>query len=159
MPKEITGASTKDTLRLWLRMLSLTNMVERRLRQNLRTGYDVTLPRFDVMAALYDNEPEGSSMGEISRRCMVTKGNVTGIVERLEREGLIDRRQRPEDRRSHVVRLTDAGREAFEAMASDLEGWVASMFSGLDEEEVEQLAELLGKAKRSVRSINGEEEV
>lgn len=157
MSGEITSVSTKDTLRLWLRMLSLTNMVEGRLRRNLRTDYEVTLPRFDVMAALYD-KPEGSSMGEIARRLLVTNGNVTSIVERLEKEELIHRQQRPEDRRSHVVRLTASGREAFEAMATDLEGWVASMFSGLEAAEVEQLAGLLGKAKRSVRSTNGEEE-
>lgn len=158
MPGEITAASTKDTLRLWLRMLSLTNMVEARLRRNLRTDYDVTLPRFDVMAALHD-KPEGSSMGEIARRLLVTNGNITAIVERLEKEGLVYRRQRLEDRRSHVVRLTGAGREAFETMATDLEGWVASMLSALDEAEVEQLAELLGKAKRSVRNTGGEERV
>jgi DNA-binding MarR family transcriptional regulator len=158
VPGEITAASTKDTLRLWLRMLSLTNMVEARLRRNLRTAYDATLPRFDVMAALHD-KPEGSSMGEIARRLLVTNGNITAIVERLEKEGLVHRRQRPEDRRSHVVRLTGAGREAFEAMATDLQGWVASMLSGLDEVEVEQLAELLGKAKRSVRNTSGEERV
>lgn len=158
MPKEIIGVSTKDTLRLWLRMLSLTNMVEGRLRQNLRTGYGVTLPRFDVMAALHD-KPEGSSMGEIAQRLLVTKGNVTAIVEPLEKEGLVHRQQRPEDRRSHIVRLTGAGRGAFETMARDLEGWIASMLSGLDEEEVEQLAQLLGKAKQSIRSTNGEERV
>jgi DNA-binding MarR family transcriptional regulator len=158
VPGEITAAPTKDTLRLWLRMLSLTNMVEARLRRNLRTAYDVTLPRFDVMAALHDR-PEGSSMGEIARRLLVTNGNITAIVERLEKEGFVHRRQRPEDRRSHVVRLTGAGRRAFEEMATDLEGWVASMLSGLDEVEAEQLAELLGKAKRSVRNTDGEERV
>jgi DNA-binding MarR family transcriptional regulator len=146
-----TEQSTKAALRLWLRLLTLTTTVEQVLRKNLRTDHDTTMPRFDVMAALY-NEPESSSMGEISRRLMVSNGNVTGIVDRLQREGMIDRRQRLEDRRSHVVRLTDSGREAFEEMAEDLEGWVASLFSELDEVEIEQLYELLGKAKRSVQS-------
>ncbi|ABG05206.1 transcriptional regulator, MarR family [Rubrobacter xylanophilus DSM 9941] len=157
MQREITGVSTKDALRLWLRLLSLTNMVEGRLRRNLRAHYGVTLPRFDVMAALYDKEPAGASMGDIAQRLLVTNGNVTGIVERLEREGLVRRRQRPEDRRSYIVRLTEEGRRSFEAMAKDLEGWVATMFAGLDEEEIGHLAELLGKAKRSVRSTAGEE--
>lgn len=140
---------TKEVLRLWLRALTLTNMVEQRVRTRLRREYDVTLPRFDVMAALY-NLPEGVSMGAISRWLMVSNGNVTGIVERLEREGLVHRQLRPEDRRSQLVRLTDTGRAAFEAMAADHEEWIAMMLSGLSEEDVEQLYYLLGKAKRSV---------
>ena len=149
--------STKSALRLWLRALTLTNMIEGRVRTRLRRKYGATLPRFDVMAALYD-APEGSSMGEVSRRLMVSNGNVTGIVERLGREGLVSRRTRPEDRRSQVVRLTDAGRAAFEEMAGAHEAWISSMLSGLDEEEVEQLYDLLGKAKRSVLESEGEEE-
>jgi DNA-binding MarR family transcriptional regulator len=91
-------------------------------------------------------------------RLWLLRLSLTNMVERLEREGLILHRQRPEDRRSLVVRLTDAGREIFEKMARDFEGRVASMLSELDE-EVERLAELLGKAGRSVRNINGEETV
>lgn len=148
---------TKELLRLWLRALTLTSMVEQRVRTRLREEFDVTLPRFDVMAALYD-APEGSSMGEISRRLMVSNGNVTGIVERLEREGLVHRRTRPEDRRSQQVRLTKVGRIAFEAMAEAHEGWISSILSGLSGDEVEQLNQLLSKAKRSVLNSEGEEE-
>jgi len=149
--------STKGALRLWLRVLTLTNMVEGRVRRRLRTDFDVTLPRFDVMAALYD-APGGTSMGEVSRRLMVSNGNVTGIVERLEREGLVSRRTRPDDRRSQLVRLTAEGRVAFEEMGGAHEAWISSMFSGLDEEEAGQLYDLLGKAKRSVIESAGEEE-
>ena len=151
------GVSTKDTLRLWLRLLALTNMIEGRVRRRLRAAYGITLPRFDVMAVLYGAQ-EGLSMGELSRRLMVSNGNVTGIVERLEREGLVRRRQRPEDRRSHLVRLTDAGRAAFEAMAAEHENWIASMLSELSEEETEQLYHLLDKAKRSILNSDGEED-
>ena len=158
MPRDAMMRSTKGALRLWLRALTLTNMVEGRVRKRLRIHFDVTLPRFDVMAALYD-APEGSSMGELSRRLMVSNGNVTGIVERLERECLVSRRTRPDDRRSQVVRLTDGGRGAFEEMAGMHETWISSMFSGLNEEEAEQLYDLLGKAKRSVLESEGEEEI
>lgn len=157
MPREAMMRSSKGALRLWLRALTLTNMVEGRVRKRLRTDFDVTLPRFDVMAALYD-APEDSSMGELSRRLMVSNGNITGIVERLEREGLVSRRTRPDDRRSQVVRLTDAGRGAFEEMAGAHEAWISSMLSGLNEEEAEWLYGLLGKAKRSVLESEGEEE-
>ena len=151
------GVSTKDTLRLWLRLLVLTNMIEGRVRRRLRAAFGITLPRFDVMAVLY-NAPEGLSMGELSHRLMVSNGNVTGIVERLECEGWVRRRQRPKDRRSHLVQLTDAGREAFKAMAAEHENWIASMLSELSEEEVEQLYHLLDKAKRSILNSDGEED-
>ena len=150
--------STKDALRLWLRLLTLTNMVEGRVRRRLRESYGITLPRFDVMAALYA-APEGLSMGEISRRCMVSNGNVTGIVERLEQEGVVTRRPRPEDRRRHLVRLTDEGRKAFAGMAADHERWIAGMLSGLSEAETGQLYDLLGKGKRSVLDSDEEEEL
>lgn len=152
------GASRREVLRLWLRALTLNNMVEGRVRTRLREKFGVTLPRFDVMAALY-NAPEGLAMGEVSRRLMVSNGNVTGIVERLEREGLVRRWTRPEDRRSQLVCLTDEGRDAFEAMAGAHEGWISSMLSGLSEEEVEQLHHLLGKAKRSVLESDEKEEL
>lgn len=148
---------TKDTLRLWLRALSFTSMVEQRVRSLLHANFGVTLPRFDVMAALYD-APAGLSMGEVSRRLMVSNGNVTGIVERLEREGLVWRRINPDDRRSQLVRLSDSGRTTFEEMAEPHEGWISSMLSGLSEEEVEQLKYLIGKAKQSVINSDGKEE-
>jgi len=132
-------------------------MVERRVRSRLHVDFDVTLPRFDVMAALYD-APAGLSMGEVSRRLMVSNGNVTGIVERLDRDGLVWRRTNPEDRRSQLVRLTDSGRTTFEGMAEAHEGWISAMLSGLSEEEVEQLKYLLGKAKQSVVNSDGKEE-
>ena len=166
MSHEIDGSSsaelkteaqpTKEALRVWLRALTLTNMVEQRVRTRLREEYEVTLPRFDVMAALY-NLPEGVSMGDISRWLMVSNGNVTGIAERLEREGLVHRHPRPEDRRSQLVRLTDTGRAAFESMADDHEKWIASMLSGLSEEDVKELYYLLGKAKQSVLDSDEEE--
>jgi DNA-binding MarR family transcriptional regulator len=152
------ACSTKELLRLWLRALTFTNMVEQRVRTRLRVEFDVTLPRFDVMAALYDAPEEGLSMGEVSRRLRVSNGNVTGIVERLKIEGLIQRRTKPDDRRSQLVRLTDSGRTTFEEMAEAHEGWVASMLSGLSEEEVEQLKYLLSKGKRSVSTSDGKEE-
>jgi DNA-binding MarR family transcriptional regulator len=154
---ENTVRPAKNTLKLWLRALSFTNMVEQRVRSRLHASFDVTLPRFDVMAALYDT-PEGLSMGQVSRRLMVSNGNITGIVERLGREGLVRRRTNPDDRRSQLVRLSDSGRATFEEMAEAHEGWISSMLSGLSEEEVEQLKHLLGKAKRSVLNSNREEQ-
>lgn len=151
-----TRVPPKELLRLWLRALALTNVVEKRVRARLREEFDATLPRFDVMAALHE-APDGMNMGEVSRRLMVSNGNVTGIMAHLEEEGLVHRRAKAGDRRTQIVHLTDAGREAFEAMAEAHSAWISSMFSTLAADEVETLDRLLKHAKQSVLESDWEE--
>ncbi|MEQ8818435.1 MAG: MarR family transcriptional regulator [Thalassobaculum sp.] len=146
-------ADHKAELRLWLRLLTCTTMIETEIRRRMRDRFDITLPRFDLMAQL-ERVPEGMTLGELSRRMMVSNGNVTGLVDRLVAEGLLQRRQSDTDRRAHYVSLTDAGHRAFVAMAAEHEDWVADLFADLGPGEVEKLMALLGAAKRSVgRSI------
>jgi DNA-binding MarR family transcriptional regulator len=144
-------------LRVWLRLLTCANLIERRVRQNLRDRFDITLPRFDLLAQL-DRAPEGLTLGEISRRLMVSNGNVTGLIERLAAEGLIDRRAAPGDRRSQIVRLTRAGKAAFDAMTPEHRDWVKAMMAGLDRHELALLLELLGRLKDAVGRAATEEE-
>lgn len=146
-----TPGDHKDELRLWLRLLTCTTLIEGEVRRRLRERFDVTLPRFDLMAQL-DRAEDGMTLGELSRRMMVTNGNVTGLAERLVAEGLLSRRQAANDRRSHMVRLTDKGRRQFRKMAQEHEGWIADLFAGISPREVEALLGLLGKAKASART-------
>lgn len=139
----------KDELRLWLRLLACTTLIERDVRRRLYDRFEVTLPRFDLMAQL-DRAGSGMTLGELSRRMMVTNGNVTGLVERLVEEGLLSRRHAPHDRRAHIVRLTDKGRRQFRRMAREHEDWIAGLFAGLSRNEIAALLALLGKAKASV---------
>ena len=134
------------SLRLWLRLLSTTTRIEDTIRQRLREEFGITLPRFDLMAQL-EREAEGLTMGELSRRMMVTGGNVTTIVDQLEKEQLVQRQSLPGDRRAFRVSLTDAGRQAFAAMAQAHEGWVVELISPLSERQQEQLNKLLGTLK------------
>lgn len=144
----------KDELRLWLRLLACTNLIEREVRARLRERFESTLPRFDLMAQL-DRAADGMTLGELSRRMMVTNGNVTGLAERLVAEGVLSRRQSANDRRAHVVRLTEKGRRQFRRMAQAHEGWIADLFADLSASEVEALLKLLGKAKESARRSAG----
>ncbi len=141
-------------LRLWLRLLTCTSLIEGEVRARLRERFEVTLPRFDLMAAL-DKAPDGLTMGELSRRLMVSNGNVTGVTDRLVAEGLVTREPSPTDRRTAVVRMTAEGRRAFAEMARIHEGWIADFFAGLTAPEIARLMDLLGKTKRSVRSSIG----
>jgi DNA-binding MarR family transcriptional regulator len=141
----------KDEVRLWLRLLTCTNLIEAEIRRRLRLAFETTLPRFDLLAQL-ERAPSGLTLGEISRRMMVSNGNVTGLAARLEEEGLIERRVSPTDRRAQTLRLTPRGRREFARQSRAHEGWIAELLAGLAAEERTALHALLGRAKASVRA-------
>jgi DNA-binding MarR family transcriptional regulator len=140
-----------DALRLWLRLLTCTNLIEGAIRADLRAEFNVTLPRFDLMAQLY-RHADGLKMGELSQRLMVTGGNVTGITGQLEKEGLVARTTDSADRRSFVIKLTPAGRKAFSRMAARHEEWVADLLGDLSEVERTELFRLLGRLKATIKT-------
>jgi DNA-binding MarR family transcriptional regulator len=135
-----------SALRIWLRLLTCTQLIERRVRSGLREEFATTLPRFDLMAQL-ERHPEGLRMSELSRLLMVTGGNVTAIVDQLEKEALVERFDEPDDRRAWVIRLTAAGRKSFAEMARAHEQWVVELLSGLTRKEHDELLKLLAKLK------------
>ena len=137
-----SAAAAKSRLRLWIRMLRLTRAIESELRDNLRSEFTATLPRFDVMAALY-RFPGGMLMSQLSRYLMVSNGNVTGIVNRLVSDGFVERTLRDGDRRTSVVRLSARGMRDFESMARAHESWVDRIFANLSPQEAERLADQL----------------
>jgi DNA-binding MarR family transcriptional regulator len=151
----VTDAETRGTddhhesLRLWLRLLTCTQMVEREIRARLRERFSITLARFDLLAQL-ERHPQGLRMGELSRRMMVTGGNVTGLTSELVAEGLVDRAPAPEDRRAYAVRLTPKGKAAFDAMAAEHEQWVIGMLADVAAPDRASLYQMLGTLKRSV---------
>ncbi len=135
-----------EALRLWLRMLTCTQLVEKQIRSLLRERFETTLPRFDLMAQL-ERAPAGLKMNELSRRMMVTGGNVTGITDQLVAEGLVERIDVEGDRRAYRVRLTPKGRKQFNDMAGEHENWIVQSFAGLSDKEIATLHRLLGKVK------------
>ena len=136
-----------EALRLWLRLLTCTQLIEKQVRGQLRAQFDTTLPRFDLMAQL-ERAPDGMKMNELSRRMMVTGGNVTAITDQLAREGLVERLDVVEDRRSWRIRLTLKGRNTFQDMAQQHEAWIVSAFGSLSEKEIQTLYKLLGRVKQ-----------
>ena len=142
-----------DELRLWLRMLTCTQLIERNIRSALREKFETTLPRFDLMAQL-ERAPQGLKMNELSRRLMVTGGNITGITDQLVQEGLVERLPVEGDRRAYLVRLTHTGHASFAAMAHEHENWIAQAFAGLPPKDMAQLHKLLGRVKDSAIAMN-----
>ncbi len=138
-------------LRVWLRLLTCTTLIENQVSSRLRSNFDTTLPRFDLMAQLA-RFPEGLGMGELSERMMVSGGNITGITDNLERDDLVERVTPPEDRRTKRVRLTARGRAAFTKMAAEHKIWIEELLGSLTEGEQHQLYTLLGKLKQGIRT-------
>jgi DNA-binding MarR family transcriptional regulator len=139
LPAEGREADSKARLRLWIRLLRASRQIEKVTRERLKTQFNATLPRFDVMAALY-RQPNGMLMSEISRFLMVSNGNVTGIVDRLVSDGFVARSQRAGDRRTSFIRLTRKGRAAFAEMAAAHEGWIDELLAGIPVRDAEQLS-------------------
>jgi DNA-binding MarR family transcriptional regulator len=144
-------ADGKQELRVWLRLLSATKLISQEIRRRLRTEFGATLPQFDLLAQL-DREPDGLRLGEISKRTMVTNGNITGLVERLEADGLVARETPGDDRRVTVARLTETGRRAFAEMAAAHEGWVRDLMADVDKGTLSGLARNIDQIQLSVRN-------
>lgn len=141
-------STSKDKLRLWIRLLRSTRYMESVLRAKLRKKFSVTLSQFDVLAALSRSE-DGMIMSEVSKLLMVSNGNITGIVDRLTEEGLVIRSMRGGDRRTNFLRLTRKGQRKFSRMAAAHEKWIEDLLQGFNAEEVSHLIAMLTRLKKS----------
>lgn len=137
------------SVRAWLRMLSCTMVIEKRLRRRFVERFATTLPRFDVLSAL-DRHPDGITMGELSQMLLVSNGNVTALVRQLQADGQVTLEQAPNDRRSLIACLTAKGRADFAEMAAAHHDWIGAMFTGLSEAQMKALYDLLAVVKTSV---------
>jgi DNA-binding MarR family transcriptional regulator len=144
------------SVRLWLRLLSCTTVIEKRLKRRFAGQHDITLPRFDVMAAL-DRRPEGMTMSQLSQALLVSNGNVTGVVQALVRDRYVSMAPSRTDGRSSIVQLTPLGRACFAGLAEAHHGWIDAMFARLDGEQRSQFHQLLGVLKESL-AADGERE-
>lgn len=138
---------SKHRLRAWLRLLGLTRQAESSLREFLRVRHATTLPRFDVMAAL-SRRRDGVTMSELSRLLLVSNGNATAVVDRLEADGLVRRSPSDVDRRTVFVALTPEGLAFFETLAVEHEAEVDRLFGSLDEADLDALTRILARLGR-----------
>ena len=144
-------ADHKADLRLWLRLLTCSTLIEKTIRRRLDEEFAITLPRFDLLAQL-EKAHGGMTLSEVSRRMMVSNGNVTGLVERLAELGLVERMKAAGDRRVQMIRMTAQGHASFKTMALRHEVWIAELFQGLGAADMAALMNLLARTKASVRA-------
>ena len=149
--KQAARSSSKQRLRLWIRLLRASRAIEAELRERLRINFQITLPQFDVVAALARNE-DGMTMTELSRMLMVSNGNVTGIIDRLVAEKLVTRRAPADDRRAVVVRLTPKGAAQFASIAKVHEGWVDRLLSDFNGTEMDVMINHLDGLATRIRN-------
>ncbi len=138
-------------LRVWLKLLSTSQLIENNIRELLRVNFDITLPRFDLMAQLY-RHCEGLSMSSLAELMMVSGGNVTNIVKQLERDGLVTRTPQKQDNRSFIVNLSNKGKAEFEKMAPTHEQWITMLTDGLEADELQSLINNLDKLKAHIKA-------
>ncbi len=140
---------SKQSLRLWIRLLTCSTTIEKKMRAMLIERFDTTLPRFDVLAGL-DRAPEGLTMSELSALLLVSNGNLTAIVSRLVDDGLVTRTQSRMDRRVLRVKLTAKGRRDFRAMAAEHEKWIEQLFADLGDIEIDNLLAGLNNVRAAI---------
>ena len=149
--KDSATEHSKESLRTWLRLLSCETIIEQQLRTLLRQNFSVTLPQFDVLSEL-EHAGGPLTMSQLSRELMVSNGNVTGVIDRLEKSGFVKRVRAEHDRRIQFIELTAKGSKAFDKMAVQHERWLAELLSGLTLTDMGTLQQLLLKMRQSVGS-------
>jgi DNA-binding MarR family transcriptional regulator len=151
-----TGLTADDRLdlRTWLRLMTCTNMIEGEVRARLRNRFDISIARFDLLAQL-DRAGDGLTMGELSRRLMVTNGNVTSLIDRLVDENMVTRRPDPNDRRAQIIEITPGGKQAFAKMSTAHADWISTLLDGVDRKNLEALYRNLAQLKTSLTTANG----
>jgi DNA-binding MarR family transcriptional regulator len=151
-------ASRKSALRAWLRLWACVGSVERVVRTRLYSDHGMTLPRFDYLSQLYREPDRRMNMTELSRRLMVSGGNVTGLTDRLVADGLVKREQDPSDRRVQIIVLTDDGYERFIQVALEHEKWIGELFEDLGPDQMGVLNQTLGQLKQSLEGKLNEQQ-
>ena len=148
-PTPASASLSKERLRLWLKLLKSSRMIEDEVRRRLRHDHGWTLPRFDVMSAL-SRAPDRLRMSEISSLLKVSNGNITGIIDKLTEEGLALRVAVPGDRRAQTVCLTPKGQELFALHSAEHEGWIDTILGGLDGDDIEGMIARLDRLEATL---------
>jgi DNA-binding MarR family transcriptional regulator len=144
--------NSPSSLRLWLRWQTCAQLLEGPIRNGLRTQFHTTQPRFNLMAQLA-GAPEGLKMKELSRRMMVTGGNVTSVTDQLVAAGWVKRVTDAGDRRSYKICLTALGQRQLNRMIQKHEAWVTTLFAHLSEKDRATIYTLLGKVKAGLQEV------
>jgi MarR family transcriptional regulator, organic hydroperoxide resistance regulator len=130
------GNKSETSIRLWFRLVRLEARMQAAVGDRLRQ-IGVSIPQCDVLTTL--SEKEGVSQQQLAERLYVTKGNISGLLDRLEEAGFVERRAAAADRRQYSIHLTEAGRAMAEKAIAVQHRWIASTLGRLSEADLEAL--------------------
>ena len=137
------------SLRLWLHLMKCTKTIETNIGGQFRRFHRQGLSRYDVLSQLYRFESKWGSIGEVADQLMAAGRNITGLIDRMEVDGLVERRLNPIDRRSFQMRITEEGKRIFLNMTDDHENWIEKALSDIPSKDKEKLIELLVRVRRA----------
>ena len=141
----------RESVKLWLELSRCANDLEKIMDGNLRQTFGQSMSRFDVLSQLERSQNQGLTIGQLATRLIASKGNITGLLTRMETEGLLERRQIPDNRRSTQVHITPKGLNLFKDMARMHAEWSEAALTGLTLKDMTVLAELLRKTRLSIK--------
>jgi len=144
-----------EGLKLWIELIRCSNQLAGIIDKNFRQQYGQSISRFDVLSQLHRELEQGLSVGELGQRLIASKGNITGLVNRMIKDGLVTKASKTEDRRSYQVNISDKGLALFEEMAENHAQWISGFFSSLDKESMNKITELLGQTRSSLSATLG----
>lgn len=147
-------AESDDLIRLWLRLLSCARRIEDEVQARLQKKFGMSLARFDYLSQLDRAGGGPLTMTELAQLLMVSGGNMTGLTDRLQREGLVERRRDPEDRRIQRITMTPRGQALFGEMADAHRAWIIDMLKLLDHKTADRLMAGLALVKASAEATS-----
>lgn len=129
-----------DPLRIWFRFIRLHRRATNTVANELKV-LGLSIPQFDLLSTL--TEREGLSQQELAERLYVTKGNVSGLLDRMVEAGLVERRPIPGDRRSNALHLTKKGRDLAEKGIAAQRAYVARTLGTLPSQDLAELERIV----------------
>ena len=140
----------RESIKLWLELSRSSSDLEKIMDGNLRRDFGQSMSRFDVLSQLERADGEGLAIGQLAGKLIASKGNITGLLTRMENEGLLERRPLPNDRRSVQVHITPKGLALFQTMARAHAQWAETALCDLSIKDMRALLDLLQKARSSI---------
>lgn len=140
----------KQSLKLWIELLRYSNKLEQIIDDKLRHNYGQNISRFDVLSQLARVRPNGLTVGELAGQLIASKGNITGLLDRMQKDGLIEKEAKHDDRRSYIVKSSDKGSDLFDEMAEDNAHWVENALDAIDIDHMKEFAQFLSKSRNSL---------
>ncbi len=140
----------KESLKLWIELLRYSNKLEQLIDDKIRQNYGQNISRFDVLSQLDRENHHGLAVGELASRLIASKGNITGLLDRMQKDGLIEKEAKQDDRRSYIVRSSEKGQELFAEMAEKNARWVEEALTSIDIDHMKEFAKFLSEARTSL---------